>query len=70
MNTELELLNIPLKATLASNLNIRTTGADKGIGELAASIASVGLLQSLVVRKERCGKNGAVSMPWLLEDHG
>ena len=61
MNTELESLDIPLKQLLVWNQNVRTTGADKGIGELAASIASVGLLQSLVVRKETRGKYAVVA---------
>lgn len=36
--------------------NVRKTGAAQGIEELAASIATHGLLQSLVVRKARAGK--------------
>ena len=36
--------------------NVRRTGAHDGIAELAASIASHGLLQSLVVREAKRGK--------------
>lgn len=41
--------------------NVRKTDADRGIGELAASIASHGLLQSLVVRKDKRGKYAVVA---------
>lgn len=41
--------------------NVRRTDADKGIAELAASIAAHGLLQSLVVRKDRRGKYAVVA---------
>jgi ParB family chromosome partitioning protein len=41
--------------------NVRKTDADKGIGELAASIAAHGLLQSLVVRKDKRGKYAVVA---------
>jgi ParB family chromosome partitioning protein len=41
--------------------NVRKTDADKGIDELAASIAAHGLLQSLVVRKDRRGKYAVVA---------
>ena len=41
--------------------NVRKTDADKGIGELAASIAAHGLLQSLVVRKDKRGKFAVVA---------
>lgn len=41
--------------------NVRKTAADKGISELAASIAAHGLLQSLVVRKDKRGKYAVVA---------
>jgi ParB family transcriptional regulator, chromosome partitioning protein len=41
--------------------NVRKTDAGKGIGELAASIAAHGLLQSLVVRKDKRGKYAVVA---------
>jgi ParB family chromosome partitioning protein len=41
--------------------NVRKTDADKGIGELAASIAAHGLLQSLVVRKVKRGKYAVIA---------
>ena len=44
--------SIPLNKLIAWNGNVRkTAGADTAMAELAASIASHGLLQSLVVRK-------------------
>ncbi len=58
MNTieSLETLEIPLNKLLSWNDNVRTTAAEEAIGELAASIASVGLLQGLVVVKQSRGK--------------
>ena len=44
---------IPLNKLFAWDGNVRKTESDKAIDELAASIASHGLLQSLVVRKEK-----------------
>lgn len=41
---------IPLNKLVHSKANVRKTGADEGIGELAASIAAVGLRQNLNVR--------------------
>ena len=58
---QFQSLEIPLNKLLAWNGNVRTTGADEGIDELAASIASVGLLQSLVVKKEPRGKYAVVA---------
>lgn len=58
---QFQSLEIPLNKLLAWNGNVRTTGADEGIDELAASIASVGLLQSLFVKKERRGKYAVVA---------
>jgi len=62
MNTEkLETLEIPLSKLLVWNDNVRITGVEEGIGELADSIASVGLLQGLVVKKEPRGKYAVVA---------
>jgi ParB family chromosome partitioning protein len=58
---ELQTLEIPLSKLLAWNDNVRTTGVEEGIGELAASIASVGLLQGLVVKKEPRGKYAVIA---------
>lgn len=58
---QFQSLEIPLNKLLAWNGNVRTTGADEGIDELATSIASVGLLQSLVVKKEPRGKYAVVA---------
>jgi ParB family chromosome partitioning protein len=52
---KLEAVEIHLnKLTLWEN-NVRTTGAENNLGELIASIRSVGLLQSLVVKKASRG---------------
>ena len=62
MNTDtFQTLEIPLSKLLAWNDNVRTTGAEEGIDELAASIASVGLLQGLVVKKEPRGKYAVIA---------
>jgi len=52
---------IPLNKLLAWDGNVRKTEADKNIGELAASIGAHGLLQSLVVRKDKRGKYAVVA---------
>ncbi|MBV9081721.1 MAG: ParB N-terminal domain-containing protein [Acidobacteriaceae bacterium] len=58
-----ETTSIPLHKLTASGSNVRkTAGADTALAELAASIASHGLLQSLVVRKASsvaCDGSGA-----------
>jgi ParB family chromosome partitioning protein len=63
MNTtdSLETLEIPLNKLLAWNDNVRTTAMDDGTGELAASIAAVGLLQGLVVIKQPRGKYAVIA---------
>src|SRR5271167_1294859 len=58
---QFQSLEIPLSKLLAWNGNVRTTRADEGIAELAASIASVGLLQSLVVKKEPRGTYAVIA---------
>jgi ParB family chromosome partitioning protein len=57
----LETLEIPLNKLLAWNDNVRTAGMEDGIGELAASIAAVGLLQGLVVVKQPRGKYAVIA---------
>ncbi len=52
---------IPLNKLAAWSGNVRKTGADTGLAELSASIAAHGLLQSLVVRKDRKGKYAVVA---------
>jgi len=52
---------IPLNKLLAWEGNVRKTDPDKGIDELAASITAHGLLQSLVVRKDKRGKYAVVA---------
>ncbi len=62
MNTDtFQTVEIPLNKLLAWNHNVRTDGAEEGIDELAASIASVGLLQGLVVKKEPRGKYAVIA---------
>lgn len=53
--------SIALNKLLAWEGNVRKTEADKGIDELTASIAAHGLLQSLVVRKDKRGKYAVVA---------
>jgi ParB family chromosome partitioning protein len=52
---------IPLNKLAAWSGNVRKTGADTGLAELSASIAAHGLLQSLVVRKDKKGKYAVVA---------
>jgi ParB family chromosome partitioning protein len=52
---------IRLNKLLAWDGNVRKTEADKNIGDLAASITAHGLLQSLVVRKDKRGKYAVVA---------
>lgn len=52
---------IPLNRLAAWSGNVRKTGADTGLAELSASIAAHGLLQSLVVRKDKKGKYAVVA---------
>lgn len=52
---------ISLNKLTAWDGNVRKTHSDKAISELAASIAAHGLLQSLVVRKDRRGKFAVIA---------
>ena len=52
---------ISLNKLFAWDGNVRKTESDKAISELAASIAAHGLLQSLVVRKDKRGKYAVVA---------
>lgn len=64
MNTnveDLQTIALPLKKLLAWDNNVRTTAPEEGIEELAASIISVGLLQSLVVKKATRGKYAVIA---------
>jgi ParB family transcriptional regulator, chromosome partitioning protein len=58
---QMETLEIPLSKLLAWNDNVRVTGVEEGIGELADSIAAIGLLQGLVVKKEPRGKYAVIA---------
>lgn len=58
---EMQTLEIPLNKLLVWNDNVRVTGVEEGIGELADSIAAVGLLQGLVVKKEARGKYAVIA---------
>jgi ParB family chromosome partitioning protein len=55
------IIQIPLNKLALWDGNVRKTGINTGIEELAASIAAHGLLQSLVVRKSKRGKYGIVA---------
>jgi ParB family chromosome partitioning protein len=57
-----EATSIPLSKLTAWDGNVRKTeGSDTALAELAASIAAHGLLQSLVVRKDKKGKFAVVA---------
>jgi hypothetical protein len=56
-----DTISIPLKKLLAWDGNVRKMDTDKGIDELAASIYAHGLLQSLVVRKDKRSKYAVVA---------
>ncbi|MGA8597940.1 MAG: ParB/RepB/Spo0J family partition protein [Bryobacteraceae bacterium] len=58
---EMQTLEIPLNKLLVWNDNVRVTGVEEGIGELADSIAAVGLLQGLVVKREPRGKYAVIA---------
>jgi ParB family transcriptional regulator, chromosome partitioning protein len=51
-----DIITIPLNRLTLWKGNVRKTGVNDGIGELAASISAHGLLQSLVVREGKRGK--------------
>ena len=55
------IASIPLNKLVASDGNVRKTGAEQGIEELTASIAAHGVLQSLVVRKTNRGKYAIIA---------
>ena len=52
---------IPLRKLAPWGGNVRRTGISDGVGELKASIAAHGILQSLVVRKTNRGKYAVVA---------
>jgi len=54
-------ITIPLSKLVPWSGNVRRTGASDGIEELAASIAALGLLQSLVVQPAKRGKYRVVA---------
>jgi len=56
-----DIIHVPLSKLALWDGNVRKTGIQVGIEELAASIAAHGLLQSLVVRKSKRGKYGIVA---------
>jgi ParB family chromosome partitioning protein len=56
-----ETHNIPLNKLILWDGNVRRTGTDDGIEELAASIEAHGLLQALIVRKAKGGKFAVVA---------
>lgn len=54
--------SIPLNKLVAWSGNVRkTAGSDTGLAELAASIAAHGLLNNLIVRKDRKGKHAVIA---------
>lgn len=67
-NDNINVTAIPLSKLVAWDGNVRKTGVQDGIDELAASIGAHGLLQSLVVKpvenKRRKGKRGKADMKY------
>ena len=55
------IASIPLNKLVLWDGNVRKTGADEGLEELTASIAALGVLQSLVVRKTHRGKYAIIA---------
>ena len=55
------IASIPLSKLVQWDGNVRKTGAGDALGELTASIAAHGVLQSLVVRKTQRGKYAIVA---------
>lgn len=56
-----ETTTLPLNKLVLWDGNVRKTDVNEAIGELAASIASHGLLQSLVVKKGKRGKYDVIA---------
>jgi ParB family transcriptional regulator, chromosome partitioning protein len=61
INNNTSSTSIALNKLLAWDGNVRKTESDKNIDELAASISTHGLLQSLVVRKDKRGRYAVVA---------
>src|ERR1700691_254788 len=59
--TDTTTATIPLNKLTAWPGNVRKTGADNGSYGLSKSIAAHGLLQSLVVRKDRRGRSAVIA---------
>jgi ParB family chromosome partitioning protein len=57
----IDIVTIPLNKLVLGKDNVRKTGVKDGIGELKASIAAQGVLQSLVVRKTTKGKFSVIA---------
>ena len=55
------IASIPLNKLVPWDGNVRKTGASEGLGELKASIAAVGVLQSLVVKKTNRGRYSIIA---------
>jgi len=56
-----EIISIPLNKLVLGKDNVRKTGVSDGIGELKASIAAQGVLQSLVVKRAGKGKFSVIA---------
>jgi ParB family transcriptional regulator, chromosome partitioning protein len=61
MSTTAEALTIPLNKLVPWKGNVRRTEPKAGLNELAASITAHGLLQSLVVQKDKAGTYSVVA---------
>ncbi|MBA3904543.1 MAG: chromosome partitioning protein ParB [Rhodocyclaceae bacterium] len=56
-----ELIEVPLNKLVASDRNVRRTGAGDGVEELAASIRAHGLLQPLLVSSREDGRYAVIA---------
>ena len=61
MHTASNLIEIPFNKLVLWEGNVRKTGVESGLDELAASIAAHGLLNPLLVRKEAKGRYAVIA---------
>ena len=61
MHTASNLIEIPFNKLVLWDGNVRKTGIESGLDELAASIAAHGLLNPLLVRKAAKGRYAVIA---------
>ena len=61
MQTSSNLFEIPLAKLFVWEGNVRKTGIESGLDELAASIAAHGLINPLLVRKAQKGRYAVIA---------